>query len=240
MEFNRGAIQPVECFKESWAVVKPRYGLMLGITLVGMIIGSMGPLGLLLGPMMCGIFLCYLKVLRGEAIEFNTLFKGFEFFMPGFIVALVQVIPLMFIQIPYIGWMMYLTMSQAMSMPRGRPADPFAIYTPTFFISLGVDMVVIIFVSVILQGLFVFGYGLVADRGMNGLDAVKLSARAARANIGGILGIMGINLLLGFAGWLLCFVGGIFLLPITMGAWVVAYRKVFPDAGSVSTTFGAP
>lgn len=239
MEFDRGAIQPVECFRESWAVVKPRYGLMLGITLVGVIIGGMGPLGLLLGPMMCGIFLCYLQLLRGEEVEFNTLFKGFEFFMPGFIVALVQVIPLMCIQIPYIVWMMYLTMSQAMSMPRGRRAGPLDIYTPTFFISMGADIVLITFASVILNGLFVFGYGLVVDRKMNGLDAVKLSARGAMANIGGILGIVGINLVLGLAGSLLCFIGGIFLLPITMGAWVVAYRKVFPDTGSVSTTFGA-
>ncbi|MEO6391254.1 MAG: hypothetical protein ABIP75_05325 [Pyrinomonadaceae bacterium] len=239
MEFNRGAIQPVECFRESWALVKPRYGLMLGITLVGVIIGSMGPFGLLLGPMMCGIFLCYLKVLRGEEIEFNTLFKGFEFFMPGFIVALVQVIPLMFIQIPYIGWMMYLTMTNALSAPRGRAANPMDIYTPTFFISMGADIVLVTFVSVILQGFFVFGYGLVVDREMNGLDAVKLSARAAMANIGGILGIVGINILLGLTGSLLCFVGGIFLIPITMGVWVVAYRKVFPEASSVSTTFGA-
>jgi hypothetical protein len=229
MDFNRGVIKPIECYQTAWTLVKPRYGLMLGITLVGILIGSMGPFGLLLGPMMCGIFICYLKLQRGEEVEFNTLFTGFEFFMPGFIVALVQVIPLMIIQLPWLVWIMYLSFSQAMNAPRGRRADPFDIYTPTFFFSLGIHVVVLTVASVILQGLFVFGYGLVVERKMNGLDAAKLSARAAFGNFGGIIGIVGINLVLGLAGALLCFVGGIFLMPITMGVWTVAFRKVFPE-----------
>jgi hypothetical protein len=229
-EFNRGAIQPMDCYRRVWELVKPQYGLMLGICLVGMLIASVGPLGLLLGPMMCGIFLCYFKLMRGEPIEFNTLFTGFDYLMPGWVVALIQVIPLMLIQIPYAIWIMYLTFGQMMEdqIVRGRMrVNP--MMTPAFLVSVAVDTVVLMVVSGVLQMFLVFGYALIVDRQLGGLDAAKLSARAAVGNLGGVLGIMVINLLLGIAGLALCYVGAILIIPITMGVWAVAYRQVFPE-----------
>jgi hypothetical protein len=231
IDFNRNAIRPMDCYRKTWELVKPRYGLMLGICLVGVLIGSFGPLGLLIGPMMCGIFICYLKLMRGEPIEFNTLFSGFDYFMPGWVVALVQVIPIMLIQIPYVIWIMFLSIGNAINTPRGRRGggDPNPLFASAFLISVAIDTLLIMVVGGVLQMLFVFGYALVVDRKLGGLDAIKLSARAAFANLGGVLGIMAINLLLGIAGLALCYVGAILIIPVTMGVWAVAYRQVFPE-----------
>ena len=57
-------------------MVRPQYWLMVAVVLVGILIGSFAPMGILLGPMMCGIYLCLLGLMRGERIEFGLLFKG--------------------------------------------------------------------------------------------------------------------------------------------------------------------
>ena len=76
-EFRSGVIAPVECVKEAWQLIKDRYWLFFGISLVGMLIGGAFAI-VLLGPMMCGIYLCLLQQHRGENVEFGTLFKGFD------------------------------------------------------------------------------------------------------------------------------------------------------------------
>jgi uncharacterized membrane protein len=230
MEFNRNAIQPVDCYRATWALIKPNYGLMLGICFVGMIIAGFGPFGLLLGPMMCGIFICFLRLQRGESVEFNTLFRGFDHFMPGFTVAFIQVLPLMLIQLPYLCWIMWLFFSQAMSTPRS--SDPFAnnpVFSSLYWIGFSVDMLVITVVGGVVQGLLVFGYGLVVERKMKGLDAAKLSARAALGNFGGVAAIIVINIVLSLVGLMLCYVGAILVIPLTLGVWTIAYRRVFPE-----------
>src|ERR1051325_6677536 len=95
-EFRTGVVQPVECLKEGWALIKDQYWLFFGISLVGMLIGSAVPI-VLLGPMMCGIFICLLQRQHNQPVEFGTLFKGFDYFVPGLIVAVFKLIPIIII-----------------------------------------------------------------------------------------------------------------------------------------------
>jgi uncharacterized membrane protein len=89
----------------------------------------------------------------------------------------------------------------------------------------------VVFVGALLIGtFFVFAYQLIVDRGLSGWDACKTSARAALGNIGGVLGLMLVNALLGVVGIALCYVGAFFVLPISLAAFDVAYRRVFPPA----------
>src|SRR5437660_12442704 len=99
-EFHRGAIAPVECLKEGWALIKDRYWLFLGITLVGILIGGTVAI-ILMGPMMCGIFLCLFQRQRGETVEFGTLFKGFDYFVPALLVQLIKIIPIVVLMVPF-------------------------------------------------------------------------------------------------------------------------------------------
>ena len=114
IQFRTGVIKPVECLKEGWALIKDQYWLFLGIVFVGVFIASAVPL-VLIGPMMVGIYLCFFRKMRGEPVEFGTLFKGFDYFAQSLIAALIQAIPMVVVIVP-----MYIVMVVMMitSVPR--------------------------------------------------------------------------------------------------------------------------
>src|SRR5437762_9815266 len=119
-DFNVGVIKPTECLKSGWALIKDQYWLFLGISLVGTLIGGAVPI-VLLGPMMIGIFLCLLQRQRGEPVEFGTLFKGFEQFVQGLVVAALKMVPVIIILVPYY---IFLVVVMATTMPRGGNPSP--------------------------------------------------------------------------------------------------------------------
>ena len=119
--FRRNVVQPVECIKAGWALIKDEYWMFVGICAVGMLLASAVPLGILLGPMMCGIYMTLFKKRRGEFIEFGTLFKGFDFFGPSFVATLIHIVPIIAIVLPayfifYVGMIL--------SMATQDPNDP--------------------------------------------------------------------------------------------------------------------
>ena len=236
IQFNTGVIKPSECLKEGWALIKDQYWLFLGIVFVGVFIGGAVPI-VLIGPMMVGIYLCFLRKMRGEPVEFGTLFKGFDHFVPGLIAALLQAIPIIIVMVP-----MYIVMFVLMttSMPRnGGRMDPDAGAT-FMFTFLGFELVfvaIILVVSIAVTTFFLFAFPLIADKNLSGLDAVKLSIKAGKANFGGILGLLLINVGLGILGVLCCYVGAFLVGPITLASYAIAYRRVFPE---VSQNFASP
>jgi uncharacterized membrane protein len=239
-DFKRNAVEPMECLRAGWELVKSQYWLFFGISAVGMIIGSVVPLGLLLGPMMCGIYLALFQTRRGQPVEFNTLFKGFDYFGESVVATLLHMIPIIVVFVPtyiafYVG--LFLTMPQQGSQP-----DPstmigfFAVFAVFWF----VVMIVLILVSV---G-FTFAYPLIVDRRLSGVNAVKLSIRAAMGNFWRLLGLLLLNGVLNFVGILFCYVGLLFVVPITFAAIAKAYEQVFglgelqPNLPPPPPTFG--
>jgi len=228
-DFNRGVISPMECIKEGWVLIKDQYWLFFGITLVGFLIGGLVPV-ILLGPMMVGVFLCLQQRQRNQPVDFGLLFKGFDLFVPSLIVAVLKMIPIFIILVPYYIFV-FATMA---AMPHGRVSTEES--QQFVFAFLGVELMfaaVIIIVSILVEIFFMFAFPLVADRKMSGLDAVKLSFRAGRANMGGVLGLMLLNALFSMLGILACIIGVYFYLPIAIASQAVAYRRVFPDIGQL-------
>lgn len=226
LQFRTGVIKPVECLKEGWALVKDQYWLFLGISVVAMLIGGAIPI-VLLGPMMVGVFLCLLQQMRNEQVEFGTLFKGFDYFVQGLIVAVIKVLPIIILIVPFYIIMFTVMMT---TMPRGRahPEDAAGFMFAFFGLEM-VFVVVLMVVSITIETLFMFAFPLVADRKLAGFDAIKLSFKAAKANFGGVLGLILLNACLGFVGLLCCVVGLYFVLPVSFASHAVAYRRVFPE-----------
>jgi uncharacterized membrane protein len=223
--FKRNAVEPVKCLKEGWNLVKDQYWLFVGMCLVGMLIGSAIPFGILLGPMMCGIYFTFFQLRRGRAIEFGNLFKGFDYFGQSLIATLIHVVPIVIIVVPayiafYVGFI--LTMLQQQQSGEPNPGLLFG-FLGVFMIFWLVVVVAIIVVSI---G-FTFVYPLIVDRGYSGIDAVKLSFRAAMSNFWRLLGLTLLTALLGFVGVLLCFVGILLVYPVVFAALAVAYEQVF-------------
>lgn len=221
--FKRKAVEPTECLKSANAFIKDQYWLFVGMCAVGILIGSAVPLGILMGPMMCGLYLAYFKKRRNEPIEFATLFKGFDYFGQSVIATLLHVIPIVVIVVPaYILFYVFFVLSVAVQGNEPNPAAMMG-FMGFFLLFYLFVVVVLIFVSI---G-FTFSYPLIVDRKMQALDAIKLSFRAAMANFGRLLVLYILNALLGLGGMLLCYVGMFLVFPITYGAIAVAYEQVF-------------
>src|ERR1044072_3269132 len=98
--YNRKAVDPIACIKAGWELVKPQYWLFVGMCFIGFFIGSAVPLGILMGPMLCGIYITMFAQRRRDPIEFGMLFKGVDFFGRGVIAALLHAVPIVAILIP--------------------------------------------------------------------------------------------------------------------------------------------
>src|SRR5687767_7587920 len=93
IEFNRGAVSPMQCLRDGWQLIKYDYWLFFGITLLGMFMAGLAPMGILVGPMMCGIYLCFIHRETDEPVTVSVLFNGFNFFGPGFVATLFMMVP---------------------------------------------------------------------------------------------------------------------------------------------------
>ncbi len=220
--FNYGVVSPVECLNAGWASIKDRYWLFVGITLVATLLGGAVPI-VLIGPMMCGLYICLLARMRGEPIEFGLLFKGFDYFLPGLVAAAIQIAPVMVLVI--LGDVFFFAFTFAV-MPHGRGESPPLI----FWLGLAVFVIFAMIVSLLVHAIFIFAYPLIVDRKLSGWEAIKTSYRAVMKNLGGIVGLILLNIGLGFIGVLLCFVGVYLVLPVTYAAYAAAYRRVFPES----------
>lgn len=222
-EFNAGAIRPVECLREAWDLIKDEYWPLFAVSIVGGLIAGF-TMYVLLGAMICGIFTCYLKKIDGVGpVNFDDLWTGFKYLGPSAIATVLFVVP-MVVYIVVLFVTIYSPLIAAAVM--GQNADP-TVILGTFAVALAIDIVVAVIMTCI-HSLMIFTFPLIVDRKLTSIDAVKLSARAALKNFGGIAGLIGLNFVLVLLGQAAFCVGLYFVIPILTASNLVAYRKVFP------------
>ncbi len=226
VEFRRRAIEPVACLKAGWQLIKDQYWTFVGMSFVAILIGSLVPFGVILGPMMCGLYLSLFARRRGVTAEFGNLFKGFDYFGPSVVATLLHMIPIFVVIVPfYIVFYVAFFMAMADSRHGGGNPDPSRMFG--LFGIFAVFWLFFLLFMIVLSVLFAFAYPLIVDRKLSGLDAVKLSVSAGLANFWQLLGLMLLNGLLGFLGVLLCYVGVLLVLPVSFAAIATAYEQVF-------------
>lgn len=221
-EFTTGQIRPIECVKEAWALIKDEYWLLFAISMVGALIGSF-TMYVLLGAMICGIFRCYLTKIDGGKVNFDDLWTGFKYFWPSLLVTILFVVPMVVYFVAIFSTMYLPIIMKAIGGSRASDDEILA----TVLIALAVDVVVAI-VMVMIHSLLIFSFPLIVDRGVSSWDAIKLSARAALKNIGGVGGLILVNFGLVIVGYLAFCVGLYLIIPLITAGNLVAYRKVFP------------
>ncbi|MGB7070095.1 MAG: hypothetical protein WBD22_11430 [Pyrinomonadaceae bacterium] len=227
-EFRTGAINPIECVKEGWELIKSDYWLLFGITIVGALIGS-ATMYVLLGAMSCGIYYAYLEKIDGRSISFETLFKGIDWFAPSLIVILLIIVPTIVIYILiYVFFIAALVVGQGVAGEAGMIGGLFG---------AGVISLLLVLAMICLHTLMMFAIPLIVDRKLGAVDAMKTSARAVLKNLGGIGGLIAVNFVILFVGQLALCIGAYFALPILMAGNVMAFRKVFPKHGDLTPIF---
>jgi uncharacterized membrane protein len=223
-------IRPLECLREGWLLVKDQYWLMVAVTVVGLVLGSLAPLGVLLGPMVCGIYACLLVRMRGDRASFATLFSGFQFFVPSFVATLVQIVPIAAMAIPVNLFLALRLAKRLYASLGGEYAEIAAWLGPAQMAWIvGVATVVIFLLSVFFGTFFMFSYPLIVDRRVSGWESVKISAAASRTQFAAAASLMALTTALSLAGSALCYVGAFLVTPVTLAAWAVAYRRMFPE-----------
>jgi uncharacterized membrane protein len=234
IEIPRAAIEPIECFRESWRRIAGEYWLFLGITTVGLIGGALGPLGVLLGPMQCGIYLCYLGKWRGEPVRFETLFRGFDYFVESLIAALVLMGVGLVIVIPcvfagFVGALMLIGLGAANRQPA---------YVSLAVVLGIVGYMLLILLASLIGSFLTFTFLLIVDRKLTAIEAVKRSAEAVWRNFGGMLALSLLGVASSLVGMCFCYVGALFVAPITFGAIVAAYQRIFGIEGAIAAAAG--
>jgi uncharacterized membrane protein len=102
-----------------------------------------------------------------------------------------------------------------------------------------VEMIALWLILGSLHVFLMFAYPLIVEKNMSGWEAFRLSARAGWANLSGVVGLILIEFLLGFASYILTFfllgLGIYLVMPVLFAGVLVAYRKVFPATENFST-----
>lgn len=234
IQFNKGAVNAVECIKKGWEILKPNYFPFFGIGLIIVVLGCIPVVSwFLMGPLMVGVYAGLLSQYRGEKTDFGKLFSGFSKFFPALVIGLLLLMPGIVLN------------SYNLLI---RIAQVFALFNPneltagaaTLFGLFGVLLNVLALVGSIVFGIsFVFGLPLLADMELPLSQTIKLSAKAGWANAGGLFLLFLLLGLIAIGGVIALCVGIFFVLPLIYAALTVAYRQVFPFANS-SSPFSAP
>jgi hypothetical protein len=218
IQFNIGVIRPVECFKEGWELVKPDFWLLLGVAFVGGLIAG-ATLMVLAGAMYCGIFFCYLKRVDGQRLTFDDLWKGFDWWLPGLGVAAVIIVPII---VEYIFFSISLVGAIQAGSNLGEN-EMLGLIAGTMVVHF-----VILLAMVCFHTLLIFSFPLIVDRNLGAVAAMTTSAKAVWNNLGGVAGLIGVQIVLVLLGELACFVGIYLVIPIIIAGNMIAYRKIFP------------
>ena len=197
----------------------PTTGYSGHLVFVGGLIGSVVPL-LLIGPIYCGIGLCFLAKEKGQQPSFELMFKGFEQFMESLIPVLLYSIALIVIIPCYMGGLF----GGLALISSGEEVG---------FI-LGGCLIIFGVTSLILGSTFMsYGYlfstFLVADYKLEGMDAFNISLSGIQKNFFGLLGITIASAIIGIVGMMLCYIPFLLMLPLFMGGPFICYRKIFRD-----------
>lgn len=220
-EFNVGVIKPIECYKEAWELIKDQYWMLFAASLLGMIIAGIIPV-VLAGPMICGIYLCFFQKFDGKEIKIESLFKGFDFFLPSLIISIIIFVPLFVVMLTvYVP-----IIAMAMAGPKMNESEVYAFLAGTLLFEF-----VFAVIMVCLHTLLMFSFPLLVERNLSGWQAIKTSAKAVWANLSGVVGLFAVGFVISLASYLLLCVGIYLAIPILIAGNLVAYRKVFPKPG---------
>lgn len=234
IQITKGVISPTECIKNGWFLLEQNYWMIFGIVtlewifffLVGFIpiVGSIISI-LFQGVLIAGVYYILIKQIRGQQTAFGEMFQGFRKFLPTLILGIISGIPdILFFLLSY-----FLNILTAL---QSRLTDKNQIIALGVGIVLGgIAFLIFFFIIKIVFGVaFFFVFQLIMDHDLSISEAIKLSFRGARQNLGGLALLWILEFVIIIGGLLLFCVGFLFVMPIIYAANAFAYRQVFPDS----------
>lgn len=176
------------------------------------------------GPLMAGLYVVYLRVIRGETPPLGSVFDGFRkmfghLFLGQWVAAILAFVPLL-AGILVLFFSVGLTV--IMGLVKGSASWPtFEVLAPGLALFLlGVP------VSIFLTVNWMFSLPMILDQRLDFWTAMKRSGRQVRRHWWSCLALLVVMSILNFAGALCCLVGLVVTMPISMLVLMCAYETV--------------
>lgn len=246
LQYQSGAIDAGGCISNGWQLVKPNYGVFLGMTtlfIVGSIVLSCIPIvggvlfSIVLGPALTiGMYRAFFREMDGARADFGMLFSGFEKMGVAVIIGLVQSIPSIIWTIFSMALNVGSIFTEIIQKQTGRGyGNDFAMQNDMPPALAGGMLIVIVIAAVVMLIFsigwaitFFFALPIVAEHDVTAMEAIKLSASAGWSNVGGLIALFIFEFLICLLGVLALCIGILFVIPIVFAANAFAYRQVFP------------
>lgn len=185
-----------------------------------------------MGPVMGGFAYLVLRDMRNEPVDFGTMFKGFEKFIPLMFMGLIQAIPGIIYECIGLVWDINEMLRPSETTDPNffqTASDPFVF--SAFTVAFVIMLIGYVLFSLIWSYALIFAIPLIMEHGISIGDAIKLSFGAVFSNLGGliVLGLWGG--LVALLGLLSLCVGMFVAIPVIFASQVFAYRQVFPLFG---------
>lgn len=187
---------------------------------------------LVMGPLMGGLYLVYLKTIRGQATGVNDVFAGFQnSFMPLFLGYLTVVLVTGLCMMPFNYTISVKLDPLLLKMQGATPAD-LQNLMPQIMPALMSTLPILLICMIPLTYLSVnwmFTQALIIDRGMDFRTAMTTSWKRVHKHWWHVFGLVVVTGLLNLAGFCLCCVGLLLTVPVSMAALMFAYETIFSE-----------
>lgn len=219
-----------DVFGRAWKLVKANLGPCIGTTLLAYfvmmiaqqclsIIGAC----LVQGPIFGGLFLYFLKQLRGEPAVVGDAFIGFN--KPHFgqlaLCGTVQLLSVFAIMAVILVPAFIIAIPQ-MSRHTGNVNDFPSEFPVAFVIAILVAIIPLMYLTMS----WILSYAFIIDKGVRFWPAMELSRKLVAMNFGGWILLMIVNFLLAMAGVLALCVGLLFVMPVAFCVMAVIYEDI--------------
>jgi hypothetical protein len=206
--------------------------LICGLIAIGCNLACVFPIFFAQGPLLCAMFACAFRNLRGWPVDTSSLRRGWEVagaaMLSGIALMLIQFIPMLLMLGVIFGGMILFGAGVAPNQPGAKPND--AAIMAFMFSTMAVWMLLIFFTMV--WGFYfstrtMFVFPLIADRGYGFSDAWHASWEATRRRFWERLLLVVLAGIIGGLGVYICYVGIIFTIPIYFMIIAAAYEDEF-------------
>ena len=212
-------IKPVEAFQRGLELIRPEYWLHVGIAAVAVILAGLAPFAVLAGPMFCGLYYCYFKVMDGQKVEFADLFRGFDFFVPSLIVSLIVLVASIVVFVPIY------VLAFLLAMAGGQEPNIILLLLILFGYMVGAILVGLI------QMACMFSYPLIVEHKMEAIPALKMSIAGFKANALPLVLFSLLVAVVAILAAMLCILPAFLVYPVAFAAIALIYRDIFPKQG---------
>jgi uncharacterized membrane protein len=189
-----------EWIETGFNLYKNNFTTLVLAALIALVLSTV-TIGILTGPMIAGLIIITLQLLRKTESkpEAGAVFKGFSYFLPSFLFTIVWGIAILIGSL-IVGW--FPIIGQLLSL---------------FFVYLA-------------QAFLMFGLYLIVDKQMDFWPASQLSIQTVKTNFWPFFGLAAIASIIGSIGALAFGIGVVLTIPIQICILAVAYQEVFDDA----------